>query len=74
MKMPLKVCSLWADGQYQSMQRRWLVKMIKKQWKYAVNYVNIRFEKRQRMFCEKGISVSVSNLIYVYWRLSCLEI
>lgn len=73
MRMPLRACSLWADEQYQNIQRRWLVKMIKKQWKYAGNYVNIRFEKRQRMSCENGISVSVSNLIYVYWRLSCLK-
>lgn len=73
MRMPLRACSLWADEQYQNIQRRWLVKMIKKQWKYARNYVNIRFEKRQRMSYEKGISVSVSNLIYVYWRLSCLN-
>ena len=50
------------------------MEFIKKQWKNAVNYVNIGFEKRQQMSSEKGASVSASNLIYVYWRLSCLTV
>lgn len=48
------------------------MKKIKKQWKNAAGYVNIGFEKRQQMSGEKGTSVSASNLIKVYWRLSCL--
>ncbi len=63
MRMLLKACSLWDKRKYQVAQERWRVKKIKKQWKYAVNYVNIGFEKRQRLFLEKGISASVSNLI-----------
>ena len=70
----MRVCSLWLDRKAQKIPERWLMKFIKKQWKNAVNYVNIGFEKRQQMFHEKGASVSVSNLIYVYWRLSCLTV
>ncbi len=70
----MRACSLWLDRKAQKIPERWLMKFIKKQWKTAVNYVNIGFEKRQQMFHEKGASVSASNLTYVYWRLSCLTV
>jgi len=40
-----------------------LTEFIKKQWKNAVDYVNMGFEKRQQVSNGKGTSVSASNLI-----------
>lgn len=70
----MRACSLWLDRKEQKIPGRWLMRFIKKQWKNAVNYVIMGFEKRQQMSREKGASVSASNLIQVYWRLSCLTV